>query len=499
MGRRTVNEHIAVARPVSKAVDFNRILMWLNFIVFVAMLGAYAQFGDNDYITGSTIWAASILSLQTHVALLIERRRRDPFVILLTFVLVLYYSLRIVTLTAFPFSFVLPRFEYAPTDSTFALVVILIGNAFLYAGFYAVRSRGKSILDGAAWRGKAPRRTIGLVAVTILFIYSRGILWDPGSIPHVFQFLLIFASQSSVLLMALVYYLLIRKSLSVGASATLIGLLVLEMLLHSLAGSRSAFIGVVQNVLFVLLAIHGTVSISRRLVSLGVVLLPLAVATLVVTFLVSTFVRAATETESSFSISTALDLSRNASERIGTAYALQAGLQTMFARAGFFDYSADLIAHRREYAPIINAAAYTRSIVDNILTPGFDVFDQPRISNAMRFAYEERGNVSKIASAGAYQSDQLGIYGEFFLLASYAAFPLMFVVAWLFKRVYVSFDDDDPYTITIKRVVTLSLFVETVNSFGIDWILMDTITLIAAVYIYRWFFAVVPQEAISKA
>jgi len=494
-----VNEPVAVVRPVPSAVDFNRILMWVNFIVFVAMLGAYAQYGDSDYITGSTIWAGSILSLQTHVALLIETRRRDPFVILLTFILILYYSLRIVTLTAFPFSFVLPRFEYSPADSTFALIVIIIGNVFLYAGFYAVRGSGKRILENAAWRGKAPARTIGLVAVTVLFIYSRGVLWDPESIPRTFQFLLIFASQASVLLMALVYYLLFRKSLSVGASVTLIGLIVFEMLLHSLAGSRSAFIGVIQNVLFVLLAIYGSVSISRRLVRLGVVLLPVAAATLVVSFLVSTFVRAATATGSSFSLSTALDLSRNASGRLGTDYALRVGLQTMFARAGFFDYSADLIAHRREYAPIINPAAYARSIADNILTPGFDVFDQPRISNAMRFAYEERGNVSKIASTVAYQSDQLGIYGEGFLLASYAAFPLMFVVAWLFKRVYVAFDDDDPYMFTIKRVVTLSLFVETINSFGIDWVLMDTITLIAAVYIYRWFFAATPQEAISDA
>jgi hypothetical protein len=467
--------------------------MWMNFIVFGSTLIAYAQFGNNEFINGDAIWAASVLSLQTHIALLIERRRRDPFVVLFAFVLILYYSLRIVTLTIFPFSFVLPRFEYSPGDSTVALVVIIVGNAFLYAGLYAVRGRGRRVAGGDDWRGKAPHRTIGLVAVTIVFIYSRGILWDPDSIPRAFQFLLIFASQSSVLLMALVYYLLFRKSLNTRVSATLIGLLVLEMILHSLAGSRSAVIGVIQNGLFVLLAIFGSVSISRRVVTAGIVLLPIAVASLVISFMVSTFVRAATAAGTSFSIGTALDLSRNASERIDTDYALQAGIPTMLARAGFFDYSADLIAHRRQYAPIINGPAYVRSIVDNILTPGFDLFDQPRISNAMRFAYEERGNVSKIASVAAYQSDQLGVYGELYLLFGYAAFPLMFVVTWAFKRAYVSFDDADPYMLTIKRVATLSIFVEVVNSFGMDWILMDAVTLVAAIYLYRFFFAAVPR------
>jgi hypothetical protein len=92
-------------------------------------------------------------------------------------------------------------------------------------------------------------------------------------------------------------------------------------------------------------------------------------------------------------------------------------------------------------------------------------------------------------AAEEYQSDQLGLWGELYLLFGYASLPLFFLVAFLFKRVYFAFRGPSPFVITVKRVVCLSIFVAVVNSFGMDWTLGQVIPLLAAVYIYRYFFA----------
>lgn len=484
--------------PAVRMVDLNRILRWINAIIAGVTVVVYLQIGGNDYIDTETIVLATLLALQNHVALLVERRRRDPFVILLTFILILYYSLRVFTLLVFPFSFVLDRFPYAPSDSNHALLFILLANTFLYAGFYAVRGGTRLRVDVGQWRPTAPSRALLLVVTTIIFIYMKGILWNPESIPRALQFLLIFLSQNIVLLLALTYYLVFRQAMSRAYAGALLALLVLEMLLHSLAGSRSAFIYSLQNVLLVILAVRGSVPVPRKLVLVGLAILPLAMVFLVAAFTISTFIRASTATGEPFSPSATFELSRATGERLSRDYALEAGLPVMLSRAGFFDYSAEVLAHSREYAEVINVSAYGRSIIDNLLTPGFDIFDQPKISNSLQFVYSGKGKPSKVVSAAEYQSDQLGIYGELYVLFGYASLPLFFTGAFLIKHAYMALHDANPFVLTIKRVVTLYMFAVIVNSFGLDWALMEFLPLVVAIYIYRYFFAGAPDQSTSR-
>ena len=292
--------------------------------------------------------------------------------------------------------------------------------------------------------------------------------------------------------MALAYYLLYRERMTRGFAIALLAVLLLEMALHSLAGSRSAFIYTIQNVIIVLLAARGAIAIRRRVVMVGLALMPVAVALFVLMFTLSTFIRANSEAGQGFSASRAIETARTASDRVGGDFALQAGLGVMASRAGFFDYSAEVIAHANEYAAIFTPSTYARSVVDNLLTPGFDLFDQPKVSNALIFVYSGIGTPSKAASETFYQSDQIGLWGEMYALLGWASLPLFFLGAFLFKRVYVTLSAREPFVLTMKRVVTLSTFVLVVNSFGFDWVLMEVLPLIAAIYIYRYFFAAAP-------
>src|SRR4051812_36956086 len=120
-------------------VDFNRILVWANAVVAALMVWAFVQKGANEYLDAESLVLALLLSLQTHVVLLMERRRRDPFVVLLAFILIFYFSFRICTLLLIPFSFAFERYEYTAADSNRALLFIVIANLFLYAGLHVVR------------------------------------------------------------------------------------------------------------------------------------------------------------------------------------------------------------------------------------------------------------------------------------------------------------------------------------------------------------------------
>ena len=89
-----------------------------------------------------------------------------------------------------------------------------------------------------------------------------------------------------------------------------------------------------------------------------------------------------------------------------------------------------------------------------------------------------------------YQSDQLGLYGEFYALFGYACLPILLAGAYLMKRLYASLRTENPFILTMKRVVVLSVFEKLINSYGIDWTIGETIPLVVTIYLYTMFFSI---------
>src|SRR5262245_33645184 len=100
-----------------RSVDLNTLLQIANLIVTGLVLYGYQEAKDNDYLDQQTIVLGLLLGVQTQLALLLERRQRDPFVMLLAFEMIFYYSLRVFTLTMFPFSTVFDRYWYTAADT----------------------------------------------------------------------------------------------------------------------------------------------------------------------------------------------------------------------------------------------------------------------------------------------------------------------------------------------------------------------------------------------
>ena len=481
----------------SKSIDFNTVLTGANLLFAGLFVFQCTRFEGNEYVNKDTMLLGIVLCLQTHIALRLEGRRRNPFIILLTFSMLFYYSLRLLTLSLYPFSVVFDRYPYAASNSNFALIFIIVANVFLYASFHIVRFKRNYVVNASEWRAASPWRVVFLVLAAIIFAYFSGIYWTEDNVPRVLNFLTIFLSQNIVLLMTLSYYLLFRKSLTKKVALTLAVLIVTDMVAHTLMGSRGAIVSIIQNYILVTLAIGSCIQIGRKYLILGFVLFPVVLALLVASFAISTYNRAYRDSASSLNLSQAVELARESSSAFSVDSIVDTVMPLIAARAGFFDFSAEIIAHRDEYNSVINLSSYGKSIVDNILTPGFDVYDQPKISNALQFVYSDLGPPSKERESESYQSDQLGMYGEFYALFGYASLPLFFLVGYLFQRVYVGMRSANPFVLTMKRVIVLFVFVRMLDSYGVDWTILETLPLVAAIYIYRYFFFSKPAPIVE--
>jgi hypothetical protein len=479
-----------LTRAKNSTIDFNVLLKGANLLVAGLVVFTFSRMHDNEFVDRETIILAILLCIQTQLALVFERRRRDPFVILLAFDMIFFFALRIVTLTIYPFSTVFDRFTFGARDSNYALIFILAANSFLYIGLYIGGSVKSQRIESVDWRARSPVRVLSLMVAAIIFAYFGEYYWNQDTIPRALGVLVLFLAPSITILMALSYYVLFRRSLTTKIAIAIAALIAADAAIHTLLGSRGAILVIVQNLIVVSLATMGCIKINRKFVLMGVVLLPAMAALLIATFVVSTYNRSAKDAGTTLDIGRAIELTSESGSELLVGADLDLLLPPIAARAGYFDYSAEIIAHRDEYASVLNVSTYAKSIVDNLLTPGFDVFDQPKISNALRFVYQGLGQPSKEwVTAENYQSDQLGIYGEFYGVFGYACLPILLITAFAFKRVYVSLKNRNPFDFAMKRAIVLFAFVWTVDSYGVDWTILEALPLVVAMFIYRPLFS----------
>lgn len=476
----------------SKNVDFNSILIGANLLVLTLLLFALAHAEPNLYVDRVSLLLGILLCVQTHVALWIERRQRDPFVILLALTMIFYYSLRVFTLTLYDFSDVFDRYYYDANDSNFALMVILVSNLFIYFGLYLVKLKANQGVDATGWEAASSARIALLMVAAIVFAYSSRSSGTDADVEssRLLSILGLFLAPHLVVLMSLSYFFLLRRTLSRKFAVTMATLIAIEIIVHTLTGSRSAIVGIVQDAILVGLAVAGCIRFRRKFLLVSVVLLPAFVGLLVASFAISTYNRAVRVLGAPFDLRQAVGSAMESAADLSLASTLDFILPPIFSRVGYFDYAAEVIAHREQYRSAINLSSYGKSIVDNILTPGFDVYDQPKISNTLHFIYRDMGQPSKEQSSEDYQSDQLCVYGEFYDLFGFWCLPILFAGAYLLKRTYARLRGANPFALLMKRIVLLFVFERMLDSYGVDWTMIETIALTTAIFIYAQIFSI---------
>jgi hypothetical protein len=256
------------------------------------------------------------------------------------------------------------------------------------------------------------------------------------------------------------------------------------VVIQTLTGSRAAILSVINYIIFAQLAVYDNLKVKKIYLVFGAVLLPI----MILIFAVSTFLRPRLENRGNiggetFEVLKEFDIADTITDGSDLV------LKQVFDRIGFLDYCAETISNTDKYSGIFNPWYYFKSIVDNILTPGFTVFDTPRTSNAIVFVYNEKGAPSLSKVHEAYQSDEFTLYGEFYALFGkwFSLIPIFFL-GFFFKRIYLNLNQNNIYQFYLKRAIILFVFYSTLNSFGLDWILLDVVAIFFTYNIFKRFF-----------
>ena len=142
--------------------------------------------------------------------------------------------------------------------------------------------------------GRPPHQDQYLLAAAIAYAYvGASSQVDPDAPDSRFLSLLgLSLAPNFIILVSLSYFFLFRRTLSRTFSITITMLIALEMVVHTLSGSRSAILSIVMSSIFIGLAMSGCIRLRRAYyLVLGAAALPLIVRRCVVSFAISTYNR----------------------------------------------------------------------------------------------------------------------------------------------------------------------------------------------------------------
>jgi len=468
-------------------VDLGAILIYSNASVFIFAMLFYSWNPLPSLVDGVTLALYFFLFVQLHCFLVFERCRRNPFILILAFVLVFFYFTRIVTLywhDVESSSGVLLRLHDASVDEiNHTLSFIFWANLAIFLGLIPYRSRSSSsvVPETPGTKLGKEKRAAGFLSLLIILAYSGVALpLAEGQIASRLLIILNFLlSEHHLFVIGLLVVMLPIKGQAEGSItkgrfwlAFLVSLLVLTLAMRTLMGSRAAVLLTVQIVFFATLATGGF-RIKKRL------FLPLFLMTLaaVPLFQLASYLRPiqllAAQGEY---IASAPELVGKFAAESGFARSDRvASLIPIFDRVAYLDFTADLIRNSEQYAQVVNVPHMLKSTLDGI-TPGFDIYDFPRAANALSLIYYGFQDRMSRVETTYYQSDQFNVYGEYFVLfGGWYSLPLFGIGAFAFQWAYSRLKFRSEFRATVASFFVLSLYMQWLISFGTDWQIIEAL------------------------
>lgn len=425
---------------------------------------------QTQYVSEATIALSFVLGIEIYLFLIYEKNNRDPFITILCIQNILFHLFRIGTLTFFPNSLALSRDDYSYEDINYALVFIIVCNLAIFLAVFFLRHKNNATKDDYSRIKsfiKNKKSKIHLFFGITIFMSFFAIKIGPDGLITLTRFFnSIFFDLYIVLSLLIMTYFLSNNFFKKGNNIFFWALIIVYVLLHTFLGSRSAILTVFYCFLFSTLAYMSFIRVSKKvlviLTFISILSIPIFAA---ITFMRITIGDIDRQNISIENVKLIKDYEYDLAE-------IEVLLSPVFQRIGFLDFATELISSKDKYSELFSMKFYAMSIVDNIFTPGFDVFDIPKTANAQKFFYEDIGRPSKIKVNEEYHSDCFTLYGEFFVLFGgwFAIIPIFFVVYFL-KYLYILYHKRNDFFDVMNRVVILLIFFNLLQSFGLDTII----------------------------
>jgi len=431
----------------SDEIDFSSFLMWGNAAVAAAILVLFFFRGQNDYVNVYTACLSLAFAAQTHFFLSVTRKSPDPFLLLLVIHAICFYEFRVATLLWDPWSMVLVRNPLSAADLNDCLIFVIMANMAVFLGLAIRPDNSQETISSR------PSANASVRVFVPVFLFFIAIILEPGfkALEGLNGYLGVVLNSEVMLLFSIVLLILYYGAMSRWQKILILCVVLGFIACRASTGSRSAILLFLFFSFCAWFAVKGHVVFKKKLYAA----VAIAVLCSVLLFIPATLMRPGYS-------------SVPYSQRKPVRY------QTILDRIGFLDMSTDMIANSLRYGQVVNFEYYFKSIIDNGLTPGFNIFDAPKAANAISYVYREKPGLSLKAVTSLYQSDMLTLYGEAYILfGPLAGLAWIFALSFLFQAVYRRLDGGDPFRSAALRAAILVIFYTYfLESLGMDWLVV---------------------------
>ena len=444
----------------------------IDIVLCLSGIYAFLNFGSNDFVNESTILINILFTVVNVFILYLNKRIRSPFIYLVSFINIIYYKLRIVSLVIVPYSLALTQYRILDFENVnHTLFCVIFGNiAIFLAILFSSKNQSLKSLELIKY---SPN-----VTTTILFIINIIVTikaFDLNLPPSLYLILMIiidmFANIYILMFLFIGYIILFYNRISNGHKILILITIIYYVIINSLIGSRSTILTLIQFFLihFVFININPKLSVKS--------LFPVILVGFFSIFIYvgSSSIRNSQGYDKTTKVST--ERTQNYSEAEHTDIMLLWYMQGLVSRLGSLDYAGQLISNPKPYSSVINFSKYFKSVIDNGLSPGFNIFNTPRASHSLRYTTERiKNNPTHKDVAKEYVSSMFTIYGEFYVLFGKYLYSIMIFIFTVFcYKLYSFFKTVNLKNFYIRSIVLL-MFFDFINSFGLDWFLITGIS-----------------------
>jgi len=462
-------------------IDINVLFQLINVVIILFFINIYNNYKYSDFVDENTFIYASLLSISNIFFLRSKLLKFNPFIIIIILVVTIFYLLRIFSLYYFSYSAVLSRDNITPSDLNSSIIYILLCNFCIFLGLVTVESLNVKLFFSAhnIYNKKKLRSSVFILLLALTFIFINNLGYGGGEIGAFL--ILIFFHQEAILLFTLCFIIFYYNSISKGYLILFVILLLTFILYITLAGSRAGILTILTLFLFSLLAVKKIVKFNFFTILLICLIMPFSF----VFYLTATFNR-----DLDVKIKNPIELFiEMRAQDVFESEKVELLSAKLTDRIGFLDYNTILISRSYKYDKVINFQFYFKSLIDNFFSPGFDVFDTPKASLALGMVANNESTIKKSKIGDFYQSDMLGIYGEYFILFNkYFSLVLFYFTAVIFQLLYKYFETNNQFKSILFKSLLLSIFYTWINSFGIDWIIIEAFTMFVTGFIIKKFY-----------
>jgi len=462
---------------IYRSYDLNTILQISSISIVMLSILSYFWIGGNQYVNGYTVIFLLMFGFLNFIILGYEKHKNnnDPFILLLTINIIVFYMLRVLSLIYFPWSSVLRRNNCSSNDINNALVFIFLCVISIFLGLILVRNKGIERKIGVRNQiNIKSSRTIILFVFALIFTFTflSKLYFTSGMIGVIAGYLKFLVDIQIFLLFILCFFVLYYKKVPKLNKNIFFLLLLSFILLQTVIGNKGGIYILFSLVLIVAMQLKGRLKLKiNTIIKLIAVLIIAIYLFAFANYIRDNYYKRQVTNESYANVAISFFDLKNFKMIEDTT-------KRVLDRIGYLDTVADFIANFDKYNKIINVSYYFKSIIDH-LTPGFNFFSTPRASNVLYCIYNDLyiPNRIEIFQERDYHSDIFTLYGEFYILFhKYFALIICFIISYLFKKIYLSINSKNEFSNYLYKSLVLFFFSGVfLNSFGLDWSIVRVI------------------------